>query len=86
MTKLESAEKVVSLYKQEILKQSKSCSNYYILSNGAKQDIIRIHPYGLERFGEVRADRYLYSLFICIKKLPERPYSFESVDYIRKDY
>jgi toxin ParE1/3/4 len=58
----------------------------YSLSNAAKEDIIRIHQYGLEKFGETQADKYFYSIFNCIERIAERPYSFESVDHIRKGY
>jgi toxin ParE1/3/4 len=58
----------------------------YRLSNEAKNDLIRIHHYGVERFGMTQADRYFESFFVCFDLIAERPFSFESVDYIKKGY
>lgn len=35
----------------------------YRLSNEAKKDLIRIHRYGVERFGTTQADLYFNSIF-----------------------
>lgn len=35
----------------------------YKLSNAAKEDLIRIHHYGVERFGMQQADAYFNSFF-----------------------
>ena len=35
----------------------------YKLSNEAKEDLIRIHQYGIEKFGEAQADKYFDSFF-----------------------
>ncbi len=58
----------------------------YKLSKVAKDDLIRIHHYGVQRFGMVQADAYFESFFTCFDMIAERPFSFEAVDYIRKDY
>lgn len=58
----------------------------YKLSNAAKADLIRIHHYGVEKFGESQADQYFYSFFDCFDLIAQRPFSFESVDYIKPDY
>lgn len=58
----------------------------YKLSYEAKNDLIRIHHYGVERFGMNQADRYFESFFKCFETIAERPFSFESVDYMKKDY
>jgi len=58
----------------------------YRLSKLAKEDLIRIHHYGVEKFGMAQADAYFDSLFECFEIISQRPFSFESVDYIRKDY
>lgn len=58
----------------------------YRLSNEAKNDLIRIHHYGVERFGMTQAERYFESFFVCFDLIAERPFSFESVDYIKKGY
>jgi toxin ParE1/3/4 len=58
----------------------------YRLSNEAKEDLIRIHHYGVEKFGMDQADKYFYSLFDCFDLIEQYPLSFESVNYIRQGY
>ncbi|WP_075340586.1 type II toxin-antitoxin system RelE/ParE family toxin [Tenacibaculum agarivorans] len=58
----------------------------YRLSNEAKNDLIRIHHYGVEKFGMTQADKYFESFFNYFDIIAERPFSFESVDFIKKGY
>ncbi len=58
----------------------------YRLSNEAKNDLIRIHQYGVKKFGLTQADKYFDSFFEYFDLIAERPFSFESVDYIKKGY
>jgi toxin ParE1/3/4 len=58
----------------------------YRLSNSAKDDLIRIHHFGIEKFGILQADKYFDSFFDYFENIAQRPFSFESVDYIRKGY
>ncbi|WP_040282714.1 type II toxin-antitoxin system RelE/ParE family toxin [Psychroserpens damuponensis] len=58
----------------------------YRLSNEAKNDLIRIHHYGVKKFGMTQADKYFESFFEYFEIISQRPFSFESVNYIRKDY
>jgi toxin ParE1/3/4 len=58
----------------------------YRLSNEAKNDLIRIHHYGVKKFGMNQADKYFESFFNYFEIIAQRPFSFESVDYIKKDY
>ncbi|OAD44967.1 type II toxin-antitoxin system RelE/ParE family toxin [Polaribacter atrinae] len=58
----------------------------YKLSNLAKEDIIRIHKYGVEKFGIDQADKYFHSFFENFDIIAENPFSFESVDYIKTGY
>jgi toxin ParE1/3/4 len=58
----------------------------YRLSVEAKNDLIRIHHYGVEKFGMVQADKYFNSFFTYFDIIAQRPFSFESVDYILKGY
>ena len=58
----------------------------YKLSNEAKNDLIRIHHYGVSKFGMVQADKYFETFFEYFEIIAERPYSFESVEYIKKKY
>lgn len=56
----------------------------YRLTNDAKEDLIRIHHYGVDKFGMDQADKYFDSFFHCFDIIAQRPFSFESVDHIRK--
>ena len=58
----------------------------YKLSNVAKEDLIRIHHYGVEKFGMAQADKYYDSFFECFESIAERPYSYEAVDHIKVGY
>lgn len=58
----------------------------YRLSNAAKADLIRIHHFGVEKFGIIQADMYFESFFDYFEIIAQRPFSFESVDYIKKGY
>ena len=58
----------------------------YLLSNAAKEDLIRIHHYGVERFGVAQADKYFEAFFQCFDIIAQRPFSFQSVDHIKKGY
>ena len=58
----------------------------YRLSNVAKEDLIRIHNYGTGKFGIRQADKYFESFFECFEKIAQRPFSFESVDFVRQGY
>lgn len=58
----------------------------YRLSNAAKADLIRIHHYGVQRFGMAQADKYFNSFFQYFDIIAQRPYSFESVDFVKEGY
>ena len=58
----------------------------YRLSNEAKVDLIRIHQYGVEKFGMTQADKYFDAFFEYFEIITQRPFSFESADYIKKGY
>ena len=58
----------------------------YKLSNVAKEDLIRIHQYGVQKFGLTQADKYFDSLFEYFEIIAKQPFSFESVDFIKKGY
>ena len=58
----------------------------YRLSNEAKEDLIRIHQYGVEKFGMAQADKYYNSFFEYFDIIAQQPFSFESIDYIRNGY
>jgi toxin ParE1/3/4 len=58
----------------------------YKLSNVAKDDLIRIHHYGVKKFGTAQADKYFDTFFEYFNTISERPFSFESVDFIKVGY
>ena len=58
----------------------------YRISNEAKEDLIRIHRYGVGKFGMAQADKYYNSFFEYFDIIAQRPFSFESIDYIRNEY
>ncbi|MBN4070813.1 type II toxin-antitoxin system RelE/ParE family toxin [Olleya sp. AH-315-F22] len=58
----------------------------YKLSTSAKEDLIRIHHYGVKKFGGTQADKYFDSFFEYFDIITKRPFSFESVDFIKKGY
>lgn len=58
----------------------------YKLSNAAKEDLIRIHQYGIKKFGMAQADKYFDTFFDYFDIIAQRPYSFESVDFIKVGY
>ena len=58
----------------------------YRLSNEAKEDLIRIHQYRVEKFGMAQADKYFNTFFKYFDIITQQPFSFESIDYIRKGY
>ena len=58
----------------------------YRLSNLAKEDLIRIHRYGVDKFGMTQADKYFDSIFEYFDSIAKNPLSYESVDYVKTDY
>jgi toxin ParE1/3/4 len=58
----------------------------YRLSNSAKEDLIRIHQYGVKKIGMAQADKYFDSFFKYFDIIAQRPFSFESVDFIKNGY
>ena len=58
----------------------------YRLSNVAKEDLIRIHQFGVKRFGIIQADKYFEKLFEYFDFIAEQPFSFEAVDFIKPGY
>ncbi|WP_421811853.1 type II toxin-antitoxin system RelE/ParE family toxin [Flagellimonas sp.] len=58
----------------------------YRLSKTAKEDLIRIHQYGVQKFGMAQADKYFETFFEYFDIIAQQPYSFESVDHIKEGY
>ncbi|WP_299208379.1 type II toxin-antitoxin system RelE/ParE family toxin [uncultured Dokdonia sp.] len=51
-----------------------------------KTILIRIHQYGVKKFGIQQDDRYFETFFQYFNIIAERPFSFEAVDYIKVGY
>lgn len=58
----------------------------YELSKEAKEDLIRIHHFGVKNFGINQADNYFHNFFEYFDLIAQRPFSFESVDYVKNGY
>lgn len=58
----------------------------YKLSNVAKEDLIKIHQYGVKKFGITQADKYFERFFKYFDLISEQPFTFEAVDFIKPDY
>jgi toxin ParE1/3/4 len=58
----------------------------YRLSNVAKEDLIRIHHFGVKKFGITQADKYFDTFFDYFEIIAKSPFAFESVDYIKSGY
>ncbi|APS37601.1 type II toxin-antitoxin system RelE/ParE family toxin [Salegentibacter sp. T436] len=58
----------------------------YRLSNVAKEDLIRIHQFGVQRFGVTQADINFERFFDYFELIAEQPFSFEAVDFIKPGY
>ena len=56
------------------------------LSQLAKEDLIRIHQYGVKQFGITKADQYFDAFFAHFELIAKNPHSFESVDFIKPGY
>lgn len=58
----------------------------YRLSEDAKDDLVRIHHYGVQKFGETQADDYFFSLFEHFELIAAQPFLYPAVDHIRPGY
>jgi toxin ParE1/3/4 len=58
----------------------------YLVSNQAKEDLIRLHQYGLANFGQPQADKNFDAFFIQFEIIAERPFAFEAIDHIAPGY
>lgn len=58
----------------------------YRISQSAKEDLIRIHQYGTQRFGALPTDRYFDAFFKAFERIAARPLAFEAVDHIKMGY
>ncbi|NEN25615.1 type II toxin-antitoxin system RelE/ParE family toxin [Cryomorpha ignava] len=54
----------------------------YKISNDAEADLIRIHQFGIRRFGMAQADEYFSTFLEYFDLIAQRPLSLKSVDFI----
>lgn len=60
--------------------------NNYKISNEAKEDLIRIYNYGVQKFGLRQANKYYDSFFEYFETIAENPFSFKAADHIKFGY
>jgi toxin ParE1/3/4 len=58
----------------------------YILSNVAKEDLIRIYQFGEQRFGIKQAEINFHTFFTHFEIIVKNPFLFEAVDFIKPGY
>lgn len=58
----------------------------YKLARLAQDDLIRIHQYGVRKFGEVLADQYFHAFYEKFELIAENPYHYQLTDGIRENY
>lgn len=58
----------------------------YVLSNGAKNDLLAIARYGDKTYGLARSDAHRDTLIKHFELLAETPLIFQAVDHIRPGY
>ena len=57
----------------------------YKISIEAEDDLIRIHQFGIRKFGMTQADKYFNTFLEYFDLIAQRPLSFKSVNEISKD-
>ncbi len=67
-------------------KQNCTVMGKYRLSEDAKNDLIRIHQYGVRKFGEAQADKYFFEFFDQFELIASQPLAYLAVDHIRPGY
>lgn len=58
----------------------------YKLSVEAREDLISIHHYGTEKFGITQAEKFFDSFFEYFDVIAKNPFSYQSVDFVKKAY
>ncbi len=58
----------------------------YKISSDAEADLIRIHHFGIRKFGMNQADRYFNDFLDCFETIAKQPFAFESIDHIKEGY
>jgi toxin ParE1/3/4 len=49
----------------------------YKISSDAEADLIRIHHYGIRKFGMNQADKYFNDFQDCFELIAKQPFAFE---------
>ncbi|NOQ91196.1 MAG: type II toxin-antitoxin system RelE/ParE family toxin [Flavobacteriaceae bacterium] len=58
----------------------------YVLSKEADEDLIRIHEFGVYKFGEIQADKYFFAFFKQFEVIAKNPYLYPSIDYLGEGF
>jgi toxin ParE1/3/4 len=58
----------------------------YKVSTLAKEGLIKIHRYGVQKLWMTQADKYFNFFFEHFNTIAKNPFSFESFDYIKTEY
>jgi toxin ParE1/3/4 len=60
--------------------------NSYILTKDAEEDLVRIHEFGVYKFGMQQADKYYELLFDSFERIATNPYMFPTSAHLGKKY
>ncbi len=77
---------IVLFLSSKLHSQNQPVYNECRAQNVAKEDLIRIHHYRVQKYGFTKADKYFEPFFDYFEIIAQRPFSFESVDYIKIGY
>ena len=58
----------------------------YKLSKTTKEDLIRIHQFGVQKFGMKQADKYFNDFFDAFDRIAKSPFSFEAAVFVKNGY
>ncbi len=58
----------------------------HLISNDAREDLIRIYNYGVGTFGERQASIYYDNFFECLDRIARSPLLFERVALMSNSY
>jgi len=56
------------------------------ISCDAEADLIRIHHYGIRKFGMNQADKCFNNFYDRFETIAKQPFAFEPIDHIKEGY
>lgn len=57
----------------------------YKISSNAENDLIRIHHYGIRKFGMNQADKYFNDFLDCFETIAKQPFALNQLTTSKKD-